>query len=94
MENKDYYVYYCEKLFNNYITIRDYNLNNCYNLKKDLLIKYKKKEMIILHKDLKEKALKLDSKKYKSMYNANQEYSIYHIKWEPEIIENNQKTLL
>lgn len=76
--NKQYrYVATTKK--NNYVMIRDYNLNECYNGGYDLLVVYKNNEMLIPHGELKMRAIKLNSSLQPSQF--GKPYRNYHLRW-------------
>lgn len=87
----------CSKLDKGMVIIFDYRLNTCYDSGSDLVLKYKGREMLVPHNQLKAKAKKLTSKRFPSQF-GGKEYGIYHFKWEPtdkleEEVINKQQTL-
>ncbi len=79
------YFYNSNKIDDGHVSVRDYNLNECNNEKKDLVILHKDKKMTIPHGLLKAKAIKRDNIKYKSIF-GGRDYGVYYFKWEPDII--------
>lgn len=92
------YYFQCNKKENGMVIIFDYRLNDCYNSKCDLVLKYKGREMLVPHNQLKARAKKLTTRKFPSQF-GGKEYGIYHFKFEAtdkleEVIAEKQQKLL
>lgn len=92
------YYFQCNKLDKGMVIIFDYKLNECYNSKCDLVLKYNGREMLVPHSQLKTRAKKITNRKFPSQF-GGKEYGIYHFKWQPtdnveEEITNKQQKLL
>ena len=89
--NKYYYI--CKKLFNGQVLVRDYNLNDCYKSKCDLVLTLEKSKskMIIPYSEIKS-AAKLIDITWLSKIKGQKPYRNYSFKWIPEKLEDkNQK---
>jgi hypothetical protein len=94
---KNYY-FQCSKLDKGMVIIFDYRLDECYKTGSDLVLKFKGREMLVPHSQLKTRAKKLTNRRFPSKFNGKN-YGIYHFKWEPTdkleelIVEKQQKLL-
>jgi hypothetical protein len=74
----------CKKLEKGMVIIFDYRLNQCYKAGDDLVLKFKGREMVVPHKELKKRALKLSRQIFQSQFGGGgNTYGIYHFKWVP-----------